>query len=522
MLEEQLLVSTAMFPPGNVWEGYQHIIVPQKSGDLPVIHCFSTRTTGYSQAANVSRFITIFANVYRRAHQKYAPMFKPAFMLAAPSSNTGKTTLTLALLRIMAGEDYRVQPFKCGPDYIDTLLHTIAAGVGGRSCRGINLDTFMAGKQHIREVFLKHCNEAGAAVVEGVMGLFDGAVKSQGSSAEIAKLLDISVILVVDAKGCAYSVAPLIYGFKHFDPAVHLAGVIFNRVNTRSHYEFLKDACCDVGIEPLGYVPHNESIAVSERYLGLNISAGGNQESAIEAMACHVRKTVDVKRLLEITSMDIPAFPQKLVSIRQGDAVIAVARDEAFNFVYAENLDVLAEYGKLEFFSPLDDGKLPEADMLYFSGGYPELYAERLEQNTSIRLNIAEFCSNGGIVYAECGGMMYLGNSMIDRHGVSHSMCGVFDLETSLQDAGLHLGYRKITIDDPEYCRELRGHEFHYSQITRRGDVRNVATITSAHDRRVDTGFYRFKNAFASYVHLYWGETKDFPGYLLSRGNKAK
>lgn len=447
-------------------------------------------------------------------------MLKPGFMLAAPSSNAGKTTLTLALLRIMARKGYRVQSFKCGPDYIDTLLHGLASDVRGKGNRGINLDTFMSSEQHVRKLFQEHSADKDAAVVEGVMGLFDGAVKSGGSSAEIAKLLDIPVVFVVDAGACAYSVAPLLYGFKHFDPDVCLAGVIFNRVNSLSHYEFLKDACHDVGVEPLGYVPYKRDIHVSERYLGLNISADGNQEATIEAMADHVQKTVEVERLFAITLKEFSESGYKQLAVQKGTAVIAVAKDEAFNFAYAENLDVLSEYGRLEFFSPLRDKELPDVDMLYLSGGYPELFVEVLEQNTAIRSAIRSFCEDGGVTYAECGGMMYLASSMKDRNGLVHEMCGVLDLETSIEDAKLHLGYRKVRLDDSGCRQEVRGHEFHYSRITRIGDLRNVATIKNARDKQVDTAMYRYKNTFASYVHLYWGEKKDFPEYLLETAKR--
>jgi len=444
---------------------------------------------------------------------------KPAFLLAAPSSNTGKTTLTLALLRILVKDGMTVQPFKCGPDYLDTFLHSLAASVGGQGRQGRNLDTFMASPEHMRDVFARYSGGADAVVVEGVMGLFDGSVKSLGSSAEIAKLLDIPVILVVDAKGAAYSVAPLLYGFKNFDPSLRLAGVIFNRVNTRSHYEFLREACRDVGVEPLGYVPRDDAMSVSGRYLGLNISPDGDQESAISAMAEHVKKTVDVKRLLDICRADIAVSPSPAEKTSCGKAVIGVARDEAFNFVYAENLDILSRYGTVKWFSPLHDEELPEADMLYFSGGYPELYAGRLEENSRMRRKVKEFVARGGVVYGECGGMMYLGNSITGKDGLRHSMCGALDLETSMQEGHLHLGYRKVDLSRVGYRKELRGHEFHYSSLLRIGELDNVGVVRSARDRTVDTAVFRFRNTFASYVHFYWGETSDFPGFLLDQAH---
>jgi len=446
-------------------------------------------------------------------------MLKPAFLLAAPASGTGKTTLALALLRLFADRGLRPRPFKCGPDYLDTCLHTLAAARGDDGLAGINLDLFMAGEAHVRELFRKKCADADAAVVEGVMGLFDGAVRSEGSSASIAKLLGIPVILVVDAGGAAYSVAALLYGFSRFDPGLRLAGVIFNRVNSVSHYAFLEDACRDVGVEPLGYVPDNQAMKVPERYLGLDISPDAGHEAAIAAMAEHVRKSVDIDRLLHIASADIPPAETPLQSAGSGgDAVIAVAHDEAFNFLYAENLDVLAAYGRLEFFSPLGDARLPDADMVYLAGGYPELFAKRLSRNTVMRAEMTAYCNRGGVVYAECGGMMYLAGAMTDREGQRYPMCGVLDMDISMQDARLHLGYRKVKLHDRAYGRELRGHEFHYSRITRTGDPECAASVTGARDQPVETGFFRYRNTFASYIHLYWGETRDFPGYLLAQG----
>lgn len=444
-------------------------------------------------------------------------MRKPAFLLAAPSSNTGKTTLTLALLRILVQKGLVVQPYKCGPDYLDTMLHSLAASSRQRGRSGRNLDLFMASEQHMREVFLRNADGADVLVAEGVMGLFDGSVKSEGSSAAIAKKLGIPVILVVDAKGAAYSVAPLLYGFNNFDPDLKIAGVIFNRVNTASHYQFLTEACRDVGVEPLGYVPRDDSMTVSERYLGLNVSAEAEQESAIIAMADHVSKTVDVDRLLELCMADIDAASPRIGPVGRGNAVIGVARDEAFNFVYAENLDILESYGTITWFSPLHDEQLPEADMLYFAGGYPELYAEGLEANAVMRDLVREYAAAGGVVYAECGGMMYLGNAMTGRNAMSYSMCGVLDLETSMQDARLHLGYRKVDLSQAGYHRELRGHEFHYSRLERSGELDNSAVIRSARDRAVDTAVFRYRNTFASYVHQYWGDTPDFPGFLLQQ-----
>ena len=407
-----------------------------------------------------------------------------------------------------------VQPFKCGPDYLDTRLHTMAASFGGRERVGINLDTFMASKEHVQGLFGRYSSDADVAVVEGVMGLFDGAEKSEGSSAEIAMLLGIPVIMVINAQSMAYSAAPMLYGFRMFDPALKLAGVIFNQVNTASHYSYLEAAARDAGVEPLGYVPRSEAVAISERHLGLDTSAGYDRESVIAAMAEHVGKTVDVDRLLEIAQVERPCSSVISPSMVKGNRVVAVARDEAFNFVYRENLDVLDDYGRLVFFSPLHDERLPEAEMLYLAGGYPELYAEQLSANSAMRAQIAAYSRNGGRVYAECGGMMYLGKTLTLKDGEVYPLCGALDLETTMQESRLTLGYRKVVLNGS--ATELRGHEFHYSRISCQGELQNIATVKNARGENVATPLFRKDNTIASYIHLYWGEMRQAPAMLFS------
>ncbi len=439
---------------------------------------------------------------------------KTGFLLAAPASGSGKTTLTLALLRALAQRGIAVQPFKCGPDYLDTWLHSIAASSGGNNYTSINLDTWMASKKHAQELFSRYSAGADASIVEGVMGLFDGAERSEGSSAEVAKLLNLPVIMVVDAKSMAYSAAPLLYGFRTFDPDLNLAGVIFNRVNTPSHYRYLEMAARDAGVEPLGYVPRSDTMTIKERHLGLNISSEYDYDGMITAMAEHVEKTVNIERLLELSRIEIPCSPGVRFHPSASSKVIAVARDEAFNFFYQENLDVLSEYGKIVFFSPMDDTKLPEADLLYLAGGYPELMAEKLSCNSAMLGCIAAYCRNGGLAYAECGGMMYLGNSITLKDGSVYPMCGVLDLDTTMQDVKMTLGYRNVSLNGG-YAGELRGHEFHYSQLKRAGSLQNIASITNSRNEETGSALYRQNNTFASYVHLYWGERRDFPQFLL-------
>jgi len=420
----------------------------------------------------------------------------PQFLIAAPSSGSGKTTITQGLLRSLRNKGLSVQPFKCGPDYIDTKHHEWASGNVS-----INLDTFMSSPKHVSEIYSKYSSKADATVVEGVMGLFDGANRMEGSSAKIAELLDIPIILVINAKATAYSVAPLLYGYKHFYPGIKIAGAIFNFVNSESHYQYMKDACEDVGIQALGYVPRNEKINLPERHLGLQISAKDNYEETINAMAVHLEKTVDIDKILNICKSERPDYKACPV-VSNSKLRIGVAKDEAFNFTYHENLEALSQIGEISYFSPINDNSLPEADFLYLAGGYPELYLKELSQNTSMRKSIQDFAISGGKILAECGGMMYLSNNIIDKDGNLFPMVGFLDQNASMENMKLKLGYRKVKLQEAT----LFGHEFHYSHLINSKEETKEIEVYSARDKRLDTQVIRKNNVLASYIHFYWGE----------------
>jgi len=432
------------------------------------------------------------------------------FLISAPSSNSGKTTLTLGLLRALKNRGLNVQPFKCGPDYIDTQHHTTASGNPG-----INLDTFMASEAHVRDIYEHYSETADVSVTEGVMGLFDGADKMNGSSAAIAELLDIPVILVINAKSMAYSAAPLLYGFKNFYKGIRVVGAIFNFVSTTSHYRFLQEACEEVGIESLGYLLKNEALAIPSRHLGLHISAETDYESIIEKLAEEIPKTINIDRLLEISAREIfPKTGLKTVSKNPVSAKkykISIARDEAFTFTYHQNIKVLSSLGEITFFSPIHDKELPETDFLYLPGGYPELFAEALSENKSMLESIKYYCSNGGLTFAECGGLMYLGNEIITSEGLNFPMAGVLDCSTSMENSKLTLGYRTIQWND----LKMKGHEFHYSRLVENALCAESVIIKNAKGIEVETQLFRKLNTFASYVHLYWGESLGFIEYLL-------
>jgi cobyrinic acid a,c-diamide synthase len=442
---------------------------------------------------------------------------KSSFLISAPSSNSGKTTVTLALLRALRERGLGVQPFKCGPDYIDTIHHTTAAGRPG-----LNLDTFMASDAHTRAVYAQYASRADVSVTEGVMGLFDGADRMKGSSAEIASLLDIPVVLVINAQSMAYSAAPLMYGLKNFYPGIRVVGAIFNFVNTGSHYRFLQDACADAGVEALGYLPKNEALHIPSRHLGLQISAETDYEQIIQRLAEIIPQTVNLDRLLEITSVSYPDESKGIFSQQNHAAKtdnkpqnlrITIACDEAFSFLYHQNIECLRAFGTVRWFSPLNDAVLPETDLLYLPGGYPELFAKQLSGNQTMLESIRRYCENGGLAYAECGGMMYLGKAITDGKGNSFQMAEVLDCETTLHRSKMTLGYRSMEWEG----LEIKGHEFHYSVLKEHSLQNGLARITNARGIPVDTQLFRTNNTFASYLHLYWADKPEFIQHLIDK-----
>jgi cobyrinic acid a,c-diamide synthase len=432
---------------------------------------------------------------------------KPQFLIAAPSSDSGKTTVTLGLLRLLANKGLNVQPFKCGPDYIDPILHEKAAGN-----ISINMDTYMASNGHVKGIYHKYLQKSDVAIVEGVMGLFDGADKMQGSSAEIALLLDLPVILVINAKAMAYSAAALIYGLKNFHSGIKIAGVIFNNVNTPSHYVFLQDACKDAGVEALGYLPTQPDIKIPSRHLGLSIAANIDFNEVCNKIAHSIAETVAIERLLQLTNCPYTEQAEETAPKNNTNRKIAVAADEAFRFTYHENLEVLKQFGEVVFFSPLADALLPECDLLYLAGGYPELFLAQLSQNKSMLSSISAYCNNNGKTYAECGGMMYLGKYIADRDGKQFEMANFLPIATSMEKPALHLGYRSVFIGE----LNIKGHEFHYSTCIELGDADKLnCRIFNAKGIALSPNIYQKNRTVASYNHLYWGEQRAFIEKLL-------
>lgn len=419
------------------------------------------------------------------------------FLISATSSGSGKTTLSLGLLRALQRRSLLVQPFKCGPDYIDTKYHDLAAGNPS-----VNLDTFLASKEHVRQIFAKHSWGKNVSVIEGVMGLFDGYDGMQGSSAEIAELLHVPVILIINAKAMAHSAAALLYGFKNYYPGARVVGAIFNMVNTESHYEYLKKACLEVGVEPLGYLPPNKEIEIPSRHLGLTLDSDYRFNEFADKVALLIEKYIDIDRLLELTAGVCPEWKEPEREATEGVLKISVARDEAFNFIYHENIEALKLLGDVTFFSPMADKCLPDSDFVYFPGGYPELYLNELSGNESMKNSIRWYAEQGGKILAECGGMMYLSDSISDKEGVSYPMVGVFSQRATMENMKLTLGYRYFEYEGVS----VKGHEFHYSCLLSDAELPSQTTIYNATNHPVKTKLFRYKNTIAGYTHIYWPE----------------
>lgn len=426
----------------------------------------------------------------------------PQLLVAAGSSGSGKTTFTLGLLRALKKRGLKVQSFKCGPDYIDPKFHHLASGSSS-----INLDLFMMSPEHVRAVYARHTQTADATVVEGVMGLYDGYVRMHGSSAEVARTVGIPTVLLVDARSSAYSVGALLYGFKHFRQDTEVVGVVFNRVASENHYRFLREAAEDAGVCPLGYIPKAKLLEIPSRHLGLSLEELERMDALPEEVAQMLEEHVDLDRLLSLCSRPRPqqveeAHPQPTSSRR-----IAIARDEAFNFIYEENVLRLKAFGEVVFFSPLRDESLPQCDLLYLPGGYPEFYLTELAKAEHARRSIQAHAEAGGKILAECGGMMYLCRAIRDEEGRSYPMCGVLDLEATMEGMRLKLGYRKLYVGGTEW----RGHEFHYSSIVASvGGEETTGHQLTARDEPAPTLLYRKGNVLAGYTHLYFAEQDPF------------
>ncbi|MBI3958672.1 MAG: cobyrinate a,c-diamide synthase [Chloroflexi bacterium] len=478
-------------------------------------------------------------------------------MVAGQSSGVGKTTITLGLIAALRRRGLVVQPFKCGPDYIDPTYHTLAAG---RPCR--NLDTWMLTPEQMRAGFERACAGAHLAIIEGVMGLFDGASydEESGSAAQIAKLLGAPVLLVLDIGKLARSAGALALGYQQFDCDTPLAGFILNNAGSESHARGCAGAItAATGLPVVGWLGKDNALRIPERHLGL-IPTGEREalDRLIEAVGNAVEAGLDVAQILGIGDqgsgtgdwdrVEFPKSPNRLLSRRRRltdetiadppldpqcpvpnrqSPTLAVARDEAFSFYYPDNLELLAAAGaRIHFFSPLQNETLPpETAGVYLGGGFPEMYAERLSRNQALWADLRRLHARRIPIYAECGGFMALTEALVDLDGVRWPMAGLVPGETQMQSRLAGLGYRLASAAAPNLLlaegESVRGHEFHYS--TWAVDAERIAGHAAwtlrrrPGDANSRPDGYVDGNLLASYLHIHFGQRSAFAERFVAK-----
>ncbi len=453
-------------------------------------------------------------------------------LVSGAASGVGKTTVALAIMAALRRRGLTVQPFKCGPDFLDAGHHTRIAGRVSR-----NLDTWMLSEEANRSVLRNAARGADVLVAEGMMGLFDGKSggSEAGSSAEIAKLLKLPVLLVLDASKCARSIAAVVLGFEKFDPALRLAGVILNRVAGERHYDMLREAItssCNTKI--LGWLPREPAIAIPERHLGLQSAIEQNdadQDAAINRLAVLAETYLNLDEILELTCGLSIGEDESIASspISKQEAVrIGVASDLAFSFYYEDNLDLLRHHGAETIpFSPLQDRSLPSnLDALYFGGGYPELHAKKLSGNFQMLQKVHAFAASGRPVYAECGGMMYLAQTLISADGTSFPMAGVLPLSTQMTEKLVQFGY--VTVEFVADCllglqgTLVRGHSFHHSRIAAQGQIEKKFRVLYSLSQNEEFEGFQQNNVLASYIHLHFRSNPNLAQSLVTAARDAR
>ncbi len=430
-------------------------------------------------------------------------------LIAGTSSGVGKTTLTLGIMKAFKNKGLKVQPYKVGPDYIDTAYHTHITGSASR-----NLDAYMLQDDMLKYLFNKAKEDADVAVVEGVMGLYDGYGIDINccSSSYISKLLKLPVLLVIDAKAMAASSAAMVLGYKMLDPDINLKGVIANNVKTASHFKLVKEAIEKyTGVEVLGYFPPNPDFALPSRHLGLVPSQEMEEiEQKLENLGEEINKYIDIERLLELCESEEVTTDFKPTLPKAKGKVLALAYDKAFNFYYEDNLELLEEAGlHIKKFSPLKDKKLPECDYIYIGGGFPEVFAKELEGNISMRLALREAHQTGIPIYAECGGLMYLGESLKTLEDKQFEMVGIFKGQSVMTKGLKRFGYCEgeaiVETILGDLGTKLKGHEFHHSEF--QTDEKETYSMTKKRDGQVVakwSGGYSKGNTLATYLHIHF------------------
>lgn len=450
-------------------------------------------------------------------------------LIAGTNSGVGKTTISLGIMHALTKRNMKVQPYKVGPDYIDPSYHTFITGRDSR-----NLDSYMLDDEKIKYIVNKSSKDADISVIEGVMGLYDGfgIDLDDCTSSYTSKLLDAPVILVIDGKAMAASAAAMVLGYKELDKDVNIKGIIVNNVKTKSHYEIIKSSIekyCD--IEVLGYFPPNNDFSLESRHLGLVPSVEiDSLNSKFNRLSDEIEKYIDIDRIIEISEskevsseFDLKSF---IENHRVDNKSIAIAYDKSCNFYYKENIELLEDIGlKIKYFSLLEDEAVPEADYIYIGGGFPEIFASDLEKNETMRKSILEAHNKGIPVYAECGGLMYLGEKLIDKSLEEYSMVGIFKgvskMTPSLKRFGYCYGVAKEDTILSKKDEIIKGHEFHHSVFETEEEC--AYTMKKERNKKVIDqweGGYSKGNTLATYLHTHFYNNLNCIENFLEKGKQ--
>ena len=446
----------------------------------------------------------------------------PRLVIAGTHSGVGKTSMVLGILGALCNRGVRVQGFKVGPDFIDPMYHREVTGTAS-----YNLDAWLMGQEGVRQAFARVAPADGVAVIEGVMGMFDGrAVGNDGSTAEVAAILRSPVLLVIDVGGMSRSAAALVQGYARFDPDVRVAGVVLNRVGGPRHYQLVKTAIeGQAGVAVWGYLPWNDALVLPERHLGL-VPVG--EDAAFQRVCAELgaaaERTIDVAAILAAAHA-APVFDVPTAAVPGASEVrarIGVARDAAFNFYYDANLQWLCRWGaEVVEFSPLEDHELPtDVDGLYLGGGYPEVFAKGLSENIALMTSLRRAHHAGMPIYAECGGLMYLVEAIQDAAGARYAMVGLLPGICRLTDRLQNFGYKEVVSLRESVLGgaglRTRGHEFHYSTWEGRPAASSLYQTRSSRGDESAEG-YSVGNLTASYVHLHFDACPQVPRSLVEK-----
>ncbi len=450
-------------------------------------------------------------------------------LIAGTNSGVGKTTISLGIMQALTKRNMKVQPYKVGPDYIDPSYHTFITGRHSR-----NLDSYMLDDEKIKYIFKKSSENADISIVEGVMGLYDGLGidLDNCTSSHTSKVLKTPVILVINGRAMSASSAAIVLGYKELDKDVDIKGVIVNNVRTKNHYELIKTSIekyCKV--EVLGYFPPNDEFKLESRHLGLIPSVEIDElKNKFDDLASEIEKYINIDRILEIaesedidTTFDLNEFISKN---KIEDKTIAIAYDKAFNFYYKENIELLESLGmNIKYFSPLKDKEIPTCDYIYIGGGFPEIFGKELKENESMRKSIRKANENEIPIYAECGGLMYLGDKLIDQDDNEYEMVGILKgiskMTKSLKRFGYCYGESKEDTILSKTGEIIKGHEFHHSIFE--SEEKCAYIMRKERDKKIVDeweGGYSKGNTLATYLHTHFYNNLKCIENLLEKGHK--